>query len=290
MTRWIFLSLAFDSKEDLGWDMSIQSTLGVTNNERLYDIEVDGERYHSSESNMISGEKADDLVTSATGIRKAKRDNGEPDVVTKDYWTSDERDTEDNIRKMILESIEDPGKQKFFRERTLNPIASGRVKCNEEDDHTKDAILRSQSLDTNRMHNVPIYSSQLSYKSHGSNSVRVTPSIAEEVGDKTRSFTWELERNGQTKYYHRYHCRIVYEEAVIPFYKIRNTHDMYTVVIDALKSEHNIFRVCMYSNEDSKALLYLHEAGWVHRDINMGYGISVFIYRSSEKGETWIDW
>ena len=45
---------------------------------------------------------------------------------------------------------------------------------------------------------------------------------------------------------------------------------MYTVIIDALKSEHNIFRVCMYSNEDAKALLYLHEAGWVHRDTNTG--------------------
>ena len=134
---------------------------------------------------MISGEKADDLMTSAPGTWRAKRDNGEPDVVTKDYWPSDEWDTEDNIRKMILESIEDPEKQNFFRERTLNSIASGRVKCNEEDDHTKDTILRSQSLDTNRTHKVPIPSSQLSYKSHGSNSIRVIPSIAEEVGDKT---------------------------------------------------------------------------------------------------------
>ena len=26
----------------------------------------------------------------------------------------------------------------------------------------------------------------------------------------------------------------------------------------------------MYSNDDAKALLYLHEAGWVHRDISVG--------------------
>ena len=32
----------------------------------------------------------------------------------------------------------------------------------------------------------------------------------------------------------------------------------------------SFFCVCMYSNDDAKALLYLHEAGWVHRDISVG--------------------
>ena len=32
----------------------------------------------------------------------------------------------------------------------------------------------------------------------------------------------------------------------------------------------SFFCVCMYSNDDTKALLYLHEAGWVHRDISAG--------------------
>ena len=31
----------------------------------------------------------------------------------------------------------------------------------------------------------------------------------------------------------------------------------------------SFFCVCMYSNDDAKALLYLHEAGWVHRDISV---------------------
>ena len=39
----MFLSLSFASKEDLGWDMSIKSTLDATKNKRLYDIEVGGE-------------------------------------------------------------------------------------------------------------------------------------------------------------------------------------------------------------------------------------------------------
>ena len=86
---WIFLSLSFASKEDLGWDMSIKPTLNAINDERLYSIEVGGEYYHTSESDMISGEKADGLVTSATRIWKAKRDRDGTDVIIKDFWPSD---------------------------------------------------------------------------------------------------------------------------------------------------------------------------------------------------------
>ena len=82
---WIFLSLSFANKEDPGWDMSIKSTLDATNNERLYDIKVGGEYYHTSGSNMIFDEKADGLVTSATRIWKAKRDTGGADVIIKDF-------------------------------------------------------------------------------------------------------------------------------------------------------------------------------------------------------------
>ena len=65
--------------------MSIKSTLNATNDEQLYDIEVGGQHYHTSESEVISDEKADDLVTSATRIWKAKRDTGGADVIIKDF-------------------------------------------------------------------------------------------------------------------------------------------------------------------------------------------------------------
>ena len=122
--------------------MSIKPTLNATNDERLYSIEVGGEYYHTSESDMISGEKADGLVTSATRIWKAKRDRDGTDVIIKDFWPSDERETEDAIREKILDDIEGSKKRKFFRRHTLKPISAGRVKCNGKDDHTKDTILR----------------------------------------------------------------------------------------------------------------------------------------------------
>ena len=238
---WIFLSLSFASKEDLGWDMSIKSTLDATKNKRWYDIEVGGEHYHTSESDMISGEKADGLVTSATRIWKAKRDRDGTDVIIKDFWPSDERETEDAIRKKILDDIEGSKKRKFFRRHTLKPISAGRVKCNGKDDHTKDTILRGRSPDTTESHKIPTSSCLSLSKSKGGNST--TPGVATEMKDDTQLLSRELERNQPTKYHHRYHYRIAYKEVTVPYYKLRNTDDMMTVIIDAVESEYDIFYI-----------------------------------------------
>ena len=214
--------------------MSIKSTLDAINKKRLYDIEVGGEHYHTSESNMISGEKASDLVTSATRIWKAKRASDGADVVIKDFWPSDERETEDKIRIIILEDIKDAEKRRFFEEHNLNSISAGRVKCNGRDDHTKDTILRGHSPDTAESHTIP---NQTSRKSKGNRFARVTPGVAAETEDDNQPPSRELVRNTRTKYYHRYHYRIAYKEVAIPYCKIRNTDDMMTVIIDAVRSE-----------------------------------------------------
>ena len=38
----------------------------------------------------------------------------------------------------------------------------------------------------------------------------------------------------------------------------------------------------MYSNDDAKALLYLHEADWVHRDISAG---NLYLYTDPVSGK-----
>ena len=204
--------------------MSIKSTLDATNDERLYDIEVGGEHYHTSESDMIFGEKADDLVTSATRIWKAKRDTDRADVIIKDFWPDDERETEDNIRRMILKDIKDPKKRNFFKKHTLNPISAGRVKCGGKDDHTKDTILRGHSPDTTESHKIPISSCLSLSKSKGGNSV--TPGVATETKDDTQLLSRELERDQPTKYHHRHHYRIACKGTVVPYYELRKTNAM----------------------------------------------------------------
>ena len=252
---WIFLSLSFASKEDLGWDMSIKSTLDTINNERLYDIEVGGEYYHTSESNMIFDEKADDLVTSATRIWKAKRASDGADVIIKDFWPSDERETEDKIRIMILEDIKDAEKRRFFEEHTLNSISAGRVKCNGRDDHTKDTILRGHFPYINKMHDTSIASSQSSRKSEGCKSNSGTPGIVAETKDDSQPLSRELERNQRTKYYHRYHYRIAYKEVAAPYDELQKTNAMIKVIIDAVKSEYVIFCVYMYSKRCESVII-----------------------------------
>ena len=173
-------------------------------------------------------------MTSATRIWKAKRDTDGADVIIKDFWPDDERETEDNIRRMILKDIKDPKKRKFFEKHTLNPISAGRVKCNGRDDHTKDTILRGHSPDTAESYTIP---NQTSRKSKGNKSARVTPGVAAETEDDSRPLSQELVRNQRTKYYHRHHYRIAYKEVAVPYCKLRNTDDMMTVMIDAVKSE-----------------------------------------------------
>ena len=74
----MFLSLAFASKEELGWDMTVNTKLEDGN--RLYRFEIDGEYYYTSEEDLISKEKAEGIVDSGTRIwraRKGSREYGE---------------------------------------------------------------------------------------------------------------------------------------------------------------------------------------------------------------------
>ena len=224
---WIFLSLSFASKEDLGWDMSIKPTLDATNDERLYSIEVGGEYYHTSESDMISNEKADGLVTSATRIWKAKRDRDGTDVIIKDFWPNDERETEDVIRKKILDDIKGSKKRKFFRRHTLKPISAGRVKCNGKDDHTKDTILHGKSptqayqiIPTNDLEGgQTVYNLQNDGK-YWREACALPSSLSLQFA--------EMDVLGIL--FHRYHHRVVYKEVAIPFYRLRNLEDMVLVL------------------------------------------------------------
>ena len=69
--------------------------------------------------------------------------------------------------------------------------------------------------------------------------------VAEELVDKTQPLSQELEQNQRKKSYHHHHYRIAYEEVGVPYYKIRETDDMFTVLIDALKGEFNVY-LCIY--------------------------------------------
>ena len=142
---------------------------------------------------------------------------------------------------MILKDIRNHEKQQFFKEHTLTPIIVGQVKCKGEDDHMKDTVLRGHEPDTGETHKIPIGLSRSSQKSKGSISLKVMHNVAEELVDKTQPLSQELEQNQRKKSYHRHHYRIAYEEAGVPYYKSRETDDMLTVLIDALKGEFNVY-------------------------------------------------
>ena len=232
----MFLSLAFANKEELGWDMTVNTKLEDGN--RLYRFEIDGEYYYTREEDLISKEKAEGIVSSGTRIwraRKGSREYGE-EVVIKDYWHGEERQTEDRIHDMICNDVNDPEKREYFRTHTLSPIAWGRVKAFDTEDHTRNTILRGQSPDLSSPFEFPVPPSQGSFRTTV-NSKSVKSRNSSETRKQYRQFIAALEKNRRSQYYHRYHYRIVYKEVAVPYYKLRNTRDMYTVLIDVLMSK-----------------------------------------------------
>ena len=113
------------------------------------------------------------------------------------------------------------------------------MKCGGKDDHTKDTILRGHSPDTTESHTIP---NQTSRKSKGT----ISAGVAAESDDDSQPRSRELVRNQRTKYYHRHHYRIAYKEVAVPYCKLRNTDDMITVIIDAVKSEYDILYTNMF--------------------------------------------
>ena len=145
MTR-IVLSLIFADKVDLGWDPTIDAK--YDGGQRIFDFEVSGRHYKTDFTNILYDHKAWGILTSTTRIFKAfdadDKYKKNP-VVIKDFWQEESRDTEDVIRGMILDDISDSEERDDFLKMTLTPIASGRVKVGDEEDHTETTILRGKS-------------------------------------------------------------------------------------------------------------------------------------------------
>ena len=134
---------------------------------------------------------------------------------------------------MILDDIKDAEKRQFFIEHTLNPIAAESVMACGKEDHTEKTILRGESPDGSISYKFPVPLNQASYKGKSAN----LPGMEELLKTEGRRLVRELEKNKRARYYHRKHHRIVYKEVATPFYKIRNTKEMYIVIVDALKSK-----------------------------------------------------
>ena len=130
----------------MGWDPTIDSE--YKDNDRIFDIEICGNHYKTSSSNIVFQYNDIKMCSAATRIYKAYcADDIEEkeELIIKDYWPTDYLDTEDVRLKEMLNDITDPLERELVERSILTPISCERVKLGNREDHTKETILRGES-------------------------------------------------------------------------------------------------------------------------------------------------
>ena len=233
MLAHIFLSIAFATKEELGWDPTIVP-FARDNGERAYRIAVDNEDYETDR--VLSDTSADALVSQATRVWRVKHVASGESHVLKDVWIEDDRYMEHEIREAILQDIEDKYGTDVREEAAshlLTPIAHGLVRVHGELDHTTTTMMRGYTPSMQRRLKV-----------------RVKIATAQEELDQTRAskplrqlrapFPHCLHRR---KVYRRIHYRIVFKEVAEDLYDVRSLSDTFLVLRDGTKGASPLFLV-----------------------------------------------
>ncbi|KAL5525389.1 hypothetical protein ACEPAF_9259 [Sanghuangporus sanghuang] len=245
-----FLSLAFASKEELGWDSTVR-TLTDPEGNRIYHIDITNETYETLQ--LLSDGAAEELTSHGTRVWKVRRVGSDELYVVKDVWVEDGRDLEHSILETILNDVEEKygsDVRKQVASHLLIPVAHWLVPIREEEDHTVRVMMRGH---------LPRFK----------NRIKISIGLIDEVDDIDTEESLddlviqESERrlsraplpwcNRKLKMVHRRHYRILYEEVATALYAIRNLPDIFTVLSDS-----------------ANVLKWIHGCGWVHRDVSAG--------------------
>ncbi|THH04287.1 hypothetical protein EW145_g5639 [Phellinidium pouzarii] len=231
LTR-VFLSLAFASKADLGWDPTI--IVSETTEGRVYHFDVEGRKFDSEA--VLSDFAADAIIGRATrAFRVIDPVSGE-EFALKDVWVDDDRELEYEIYKRLLNDIEKkygkPGREEAEK-LLLTPEVHCKVKADEQEDHTCKVMMREGRY-------------------NGSHESSGLPGVQDNL--KMDHLGSRAPHGGKrTRIHHRIHYRIVFKEVATPLYNVMDLREIFVVLKDC-----------------TRLLELMHGCGWVHRDISCG--------------------
>ena len=218
----------------MGWDSTMNSA--YKDKKRIFNIEICGEYFKTSSSDIIFQYDANKICSSGTRIYKAFRatDVEEEQLIIKDYWPTDFLETEDIRQKKMLDDITDPLERQLVERSILTPISCERVKVGDREDHTKETILRGEL--PNRACRV-VLPSELgetgAFLPLGSDS---WVDLVEEPYSNTNHRP-ELVNHNKEVYINRWHYRIAYKEVAIPYKNLRSLKDMALVIEHAIQGK-----------------------------------------------------
>ncbi|KAL5520225.1 hypothetical protein ACEPAG_9438 [Sanghuangporus baumii] len=249
----VFLSFAFASEEELGWDPTICPIQKKKDGERAYIITVDNETYETV--HVIADHGADALISRGARLWLAKNTRtGEP-CILKDIWIEHDRQSERLIHATMLQDIEDKHGVEIRKEAELHfltPVQDWMVHVDGIEDHTTNVILRGHEPPFQAVFHLKTEAT----KSNNPKKSVQPPAPSDPVLDATRLKKWSLSAlldARRKKLHHRKHYRVVFKEI--------------GQCIHTLTSLANVFVVL---RDSAKVLEWIHGAQWVHRDISVG--------------------
>ncbi|CCM05348.1 uncharacterized protein FIBRA_07562 [Fibroporia radiculosa] len=292
----VHLALAFLSSgsQDAGWDPTMKALVD-DNGDALLDIddrprfemtvrEEDGSEVIFRTTRLISFIGTAAMQGRGTRVWEAKRvEDGQEcgdSVVLKDCWVDDDRLREGTIIKMIRESDIGAEGRNVLDEHLLTIICHGDVRVDGDVvDHTRDLMtrgkevslksgefrLRTSRTSTQHAVNGENRSSRRSGTNRGSSSKRssgrsgakrgsnTAPKGTSSAGHHRAGESTLVQHHEYYQYHPRVHYRIVVKE-----------------VCTALHHEVSLFHIFKYLSQTATVLRFLHEAGWVHRDLSTG--------------------
>ncbi|KAJ3771873.1 hypothetical protein FB446DRAFT_845958 [Lentinula raphanica] len=293
----LFLSLAFSSLRDLGWDTTMSFSHLDSSSRRQYNIDVDGHQFTTTE--VLSDASADSPLGRATRVWEVKDSAGHPRVL-KDVWLETDRKEEHEIVTDILNSAKsiklDPDLNiNYYEElqkRMLKPIAHCRVLVDDktvegepvkgQPDETGTIMLRGYDLGSanpvkllpNKA-SIPAPPPSITYSMPGDrdyvprSSSRLADGLdmkSEHVDSSVVSPQDTLEQVDQTD------ATNGAQRKVVTYSGHHRYH--YRIVFEqcatTIYDERNLGNVLCALLEVTRALWIMYLAGWVHRDVSGG--------------------
>lgn len=260
----VFLSLAFASKEALGWDPTVQ-LVTVKGGKRVYRIDVGGQSYETEE--VLSDDVAEELVGHATRVWTVSRPGSHELFVLKDVWVEDGSSLEHAINEAILRDAEiryGTSVRNELASHLLTPVASWLVSFNGEEDHTTNVMMRGYSPSFRDIVKVDVRRLRTA-NNDGTAIVSSTPRY-----NMRAPFPWH---NPARQVLGRKHYRIVFKEVARAIDAIERPADVFVVLSELQKVRSPLVCVSACGSDQhtaSPALKWIHRCGWVHRDLSAG--------------------
>ncbi|KAJ3768090.1 hypothetical protein FB446DRAFT_295570 [Lentinula raphanica] len=292
----LFLSLAFSSLHDLGWDTTMSFSHLDSYSRRQYNIDVNGHQFTTTE--VLSDASADSPLGRATRVWKVKDSAGHPRVL-KDVWLETDRKEEHVILENILDaakSIKSERKHDYRAElekRMLKPMAHCRVLVDDktvegetvkgQPDDTGAIMLRGYDLGSAKpvkllpdKTSTPVPPSSITYSTPGDRDY--IPSSSSRLADGLDTKSEHLEPSAVSspqatpEQVEQTDAANVAQQKVVTYAGHHRYH--YRIVFEqcatTMYDERNLGNILHALMDVTIALWIIYLAGWVHRDISGG--------------------